>query len=228
MKTVLITGANRGIGLALVQLYVSLDYHVIATCRHPADANELNHIATTHPAVQVESLDVTDENQIKALADKVNQPIDILLLNAGIMTKRVHIRDLQADDMQRIFMTNTVAQLMMVKWFHPLVKESQEKLIVAMTSRMGSIADNESGSAFAYRASKAALNASMKSVGIDLKDDGIHVTLVHPGWVKTRMGGENAPLDADECSKRIEHIINTAREHDTASFRSHDGTVLPW
>lgn len=227
MPTCLITGANRGIGLALAQQYAADGWQVIATCRHPEAATALAAIAGD---VRVESLDVSDFAAVARLPERLGpQPIDLLVNNAGVYgPEKVTFDDVDEDAWLEVLRVNTMAPLKVSAALCEHVFRSNGKTIVAMTSLMGSIGDNSSGGAYIYRSSKAALNAVMRSLAIDLRDRGITVALLHPGWVRTEMGGPNAPLAVDESARALRRVIAKLTLDDSGRFFNYDGRQLPW
>ncbi|MGZ5049706.1 MAG: SDR family oxidoreductase [Methylobacter sp.] len=230
MATVLITGANRGLGLEFCRQYVEQGWHVIACARNPDDAFELNNLATHHD-IQIEALDVADFEQIDALSRKLaNQPIDVLINNAGIYedNNRNGFGHLDYQAWTKSFLVNTEAPLKMAEAFLPQLKCSDKKLIANVSSLMGSIADNGSGGSIFYRSSKAALNAAMRSLAIELKEQSVGVLIFHPGWVKTDMGGPNALIDAAPSIAGMRAVIDRFSLDQSGSFVKFDGTPMPW
>jgi NAD(P)-dependent dehydrogenase (short-subunit alcohol dehydrogenase family) len=231
MATVLITGANRGLGLEFCRQYAEAGWRVLACCRDPERAAELRSLASQQGAVSVHRLDVDRFEQIDALSRELaGQAIDVLLNNAGIYGGAEHNRfgSLDYELWTQVFRTNVQAPLKMAEAFLPDVERSSRKLIVAITSLMGSLSDNTSGGAILYRSSKAALNAAMKSLSIDLHDRGIGVLLLHPGWVRTDMGGANAPTSPGESIAGMRRVIEGFKPGDSGRFLNFRGEELPW
>jgi NAD(P)-dependent dehydrogenase (short-subunit alcohol dehydrogenase family) len=231
MATVLVTGANRGLGLAFCRQYAQIGWTVIACCRNPEDAFELNNLASDRVNVQIEALDVSDLEQIEVLAYKLaDLPIDVLINNAGIYADdREHaFGQLNYQAWTKSFIVNAQAPVKMAEAFLPQIKRSEKKLIVSISSLMGSIADNTNGGSILYRSSKAALNAAMKSLALDLNEQTVGVLIFHPGWVKTDMGGTNALIEADESVSGMRSVINDFTLSQSGSFVKYDGTQLPW
>jgi NAD(P)-dependent dehydrogenase (short-subunit alcohol dehydrogenase family) len=231
MATVLITGANRGLGLEFCRQYAEQGWQVIACARNPDDAFDLNKLAGHYPNVQLEQLDVSEFEQIDALSRKLaDRPIDVLINNAGIYA------DNKGNGFGRVdyrawaqsLVVNTEAAVKMAEAFLPQIKKSDQKLIVAISSLMGSMADNDSGGSIFYRSSKAALNAAMKSLAIDLKDQSIGVLIFHPGWVKTDMGGPNALINAETSIAGMRALIDNFSLDQSGRFVKYDGTAMPW
>lgn len=230
MNTLLVTGSNRGIGLEIVRHYAQLGWQVHACCRQPDQAEDLQALAQQTSAIQVHALDISDEAQIFALADKLKDiSIDLLFNNAGIYGQQN--ASFGNTDSQRwldCFYINCIAQLKMCEAFVDQVTASKLKTIASMSSKMGSMADNGSGGSYVYRSSKAALNAVMKSVSIDLKARGIKVAILHPGWVKTDMGGPHAEISTDESVQLMRTTLEKLTLDNSGSFFEIDGSIIPW
>lgn len=221
MSTILITGANRGLGLEFVKEYLKDSWKVIACCRHPDKATELQKIS--HENLQIEKLDVTNQQSIQDLAKKLkNQAIDILLNNAGIYPKGT-----SEEEWIATFKTNTFAPFFMVQAFQEHVAASKLKIIADMSSLMGSIQD-ASGGSYVYRASKAALNCITKNLAVDLQSKQITVVSLSPGWVATDMGGPNANLTPEKSISGLKKVLSTLTLKDSGSFIHYDESKLPW
>jgi NAD(P)-dependent dehydrogenase (short-subunit alcohol dehydrogenase family) len=231
MATVLITGANRGLGLEFCRQYAEQGWHVIACSRNPDDAFALNSLASRHPNIQSEALDVSEFEQIDALSRKLSGlSIDVLINNAGIYTDNNSngFGRLDYHAWTKSLVVNTEAPLKMAEAFLPQIKCSDKKLIVNISSLMGSIADNDSGGSIFYRSSKAALNAAMKSLSIELKNQSVGVLIFHPGWVRTDMGGPNGSIDAEPSITGMRALIENFSLDQSGSFVKYDGTPMPW
>jgi len=231
MQTVLITGANRGLGLEFCRHYAVAGWRVIAACRQPASAADLQALAARHSNLQIETLDVADFAQIDALAAKLNgEAIDVLVNNAGIYGDEAGkgFGHLDYAKWQTTLTVNTLAPVKMVEAFLPHLQRGQRRLIASVSSLMGSMTDNGSGGSLLYRSSKAGLNAAMKSLSIDLRGQGIGVLILHPGWVRTDMGGRNALLDVEESVSGMCQRIAEFTPAQSGSFLKYDGTTMPW
>ena len=231
MATVLITGANRGLGLEFCRQYAEQGWHVIACSRNPDDAFDLNKLASRHPDIQSEALDVSEFGEIDALSRKLaDLSIDVLINNAGIYTDNGSngFGRLDYQAWTKSLVVNTEAPVKMAEAFLPQIKRSDKKLIVAISSLMGSMADNDSGGSIFYRSSKAALNAAMKSLAIGLKEQSVGVLIFHPGWVKTDMGGPNALINAEPSIAGMRALIENFSLAQSGSFVKYDGTPMPW
>jgi NAD(P)-dependent dehydrogenase (short-subunit alcohol dehydrogenase family) len=226
MNNALITGANRGIGLEFARQLKNKGYYVIGCCRNPEKANELTSLAN-----EVIQLDVTNENQIASLIQVLNnRPIDLLVHNAGISGDQgVTLGNIDRQNFINVFNVNCLSVVKLSDALLPNLEASKDKQILVVSSRMGSIADNDRGRSYAYRTSKAALNCVMRSFAIDVKDKGIHVMLIHPGWVKTDLGGVDALVDVQTS---VEGMLEQAEKYLSKSHADKlyrfDGDLLPW
>jgi len=226
MPTALITGSNRGIGLEFVRQYAADGWRVFATCRNPRGAKEL---AAISGDVKVHGLDVADDYQVAALAKSLSDvPIDLLINNAGISGPEDVFGKTAANDWLEVLRVNTIAPLHVVEQFIGSLEAGQRKLIVNITSRMGSIADNNGGGSYIYRTSKAALNMVAKNMAQDLKGRRMIVVLFHPGWVKTDMGGPHALIAPKASVAGMRAKIAALTPADSGKFFNYDGQPLPW
>jgi len=231
MKTILITGANRGLGLEFVRQLAQDETTIIACCRNPQEADELSAYAEEKKNIVMEALDVRDDQQISNLVKKLhNQPIDWLINNAGITGDTgVTVGNVDRDNFLNVINTNCLSPLKISEAFLKNIEQSQDKLIVCISSQMGSIKDNVSGRSYAYRTGKAALNCAMRSFAIDVENQGVKVMLLHPGWVKTDMGGEDALIDPQTSIAGMLKVIHQHKDNSHAEvLRSYNGDLLPW
>lgn len=226
MPMLLITGANRGIGLELTKRYAADGWDVIAACRKPQEASALKALKGD---VTVEALDVTDYAAVDKLAAKyTGAAIELLLNNAGIYGNRdgaLKVSDFDA--YLQILQVNSVAPMKVALAFLPQLKAANQAKIATISSRMGSISQSGGGS-YAYRASKAAINAGMHNLALDLKSAGITCITLHPGWVRTDMGGAGADIDAGTSAAGLKNTIDSATLKDTGKFFNYDGSEIPW
>jgi NAD(P)-dependent dehydrogenase (short-subunit alcohol dehydrogenase family) len=231
--TVLITGANRGIGLELARQYAARGWNVIATARDPATASALQDIRQQHANLVIEALDVTDHPQIDALALKYRgRPIDILINNAGINGghENAKLGQMNYDAYYKVHAVNVVGPVKMTEAFLANVAASEQKKIINITSMQGSITKTW-GCCYFYRSSKAALNMMMRNIALELKPKGITVGLLSPGFVKTDMtAGINLPMmiTAQESAAGIIKVIDGYDLSKTGTFLEHDGREWPW
>lgn len=228
MPTLLITGANRGIGYALVQQYLGLGYEVHATYRSDKGATELLGLEKTESSLYCHQLDVTDYNGVNKLKTKL-PALDLLINNAGYYgPKGYGFGDTDLDEWRRVLEINTIAPLKLVEILYPLLKQGSLKRIACLSSKVGSMADNTSGGGYIYRSSKAAINSVVKSLSIDLAGEGFSVVALHPGWVQTDMGGPNALITASESATGLAKVIEGLTLQDAGRFINYDGSDIPW
>ena len=220
MKTAIITGANRGIGLALAQGLHKQGWEIIAICR--SESEEIEAIAS----MIFSGIDVTDQTQLLQVKNMIGeQKVDLLINNAGLLKDDV-LGDIDYDSMREQFEINTLAPLMVTEAFLPNLVEGSK--VANITSRMGSIADNDSGGRYGYRASKAAFNAVGKSMAEDLKPKGVAVAQLHPGWVQTRMVNFSGLISTEESAAGLLKCIDELNLSNTGSFWHTNGELLPW
>lgn len=228
METVVITGANRGIGLGLVQEFLANNTHVIAACRHPEEAAALRELAQG-AALEILPLDVADDTSITNFIDSLaGKPIDILINNAGTLggdTQSVTNMDYAA--WTQAFAVNTIAPFRLSVGLLANLQQSPRPRIISVSSQMGSLAGHSTGH-YAYRSSKAALNKVMKTLAKDLEPSGVLVCPIHPGWVKTDMGGSNAQITVAQSAAGIYRLIDTLTAAKSGHFLAWDSEELPW
>jgi NAD(P)-dependent dehydrogenase (short-subunit alcohol dehydrogenase family) len=225
---VLITGANRGLGLEFTKQYAADGWNVLACCREPQQASALQSIANANKNVQIFDLDVSDFAQIDALALQLkDEKIDVLINNAGVYPSS-SFGNVDYKAWEAGFRVNSMAPLKMAEAFVQHISRSQLKKIATLTSKMGSIDDNTSGESYSYRASKCAVNMVMKSLSIDLKPYGISVVTLHPGWVQTDMGGRNALISAHTSVTGLRNVIEKLSLSNTGEFIAYDGKQIAW
>ena len=230
MANVLITGANRGIGLAFARSFAADNWRVQACCRHPDQAEALGEIAQGSAGrVRLHALEVTDDLSVTELARELAEDsIDILLNNAGVYGPRTGFGETDYAQWSRVLAVNLLGPMHMAEVFLDQLVRSKRKLIVNISSNMGSLANNDSGGAYIYRSSKAALNAVSKSLSIDLKDRGVIVVMFHPGWVRSDMGGSGASIDPEVSVAGMRAVIERLSPEDNGRFFNYDGSELPW
>ena len=231
MPSALITGANRGLGLEFARQYLDDGWQVHAACRDPESASELRRLAdASDRKLRIIALDVTDPSSIKpAAAELDGQAIDLLLNNAGVMGARGQtIGNIDYDAWAKVLDANTIGPMRVSEAFVDHVARSERKLIVTLTSGMGSLADNTSGGWIAYRSSKAAVNMVMRSLAIDLAPRGIACVVINPGWVLTDMGGPHATLTTAESVKKLRRLIETLGPGQSGKFFNYDGREYAW
>ncbi len=220
MPVAVVTGSNRGIGLSFCKLLSQMGYEVLALCRKSSP--ELEKLGVTIE----EGIDVTDEKKLGDVARKhQGKTVDLLLNNAGIMD-RISIDGFDWKSMQHQFEINTLGPLKVTEAFLPLMSKGSK--IGMITSRMGSIGDNTSGGSYGYRISKAGLNIASRSLAHDLKEKGIAVAVLHPGYVQTRMVDFGGDIDSDTAAKRLLKRIDELTLDTSGSFWHSNGEILPW
>lgn len=231
METILVTGANRGIGLELVRQFSREGWRVHACCRRPREAADLSALAkAAADRVTVHRLEVTDAAALAELARRLkDEAIDILMNNAGIYGRDRAPGGLPDEKAWlEVLRVNTIAPLRIASALIEPVARSRRRVIASMSSRMGSIQDNRSGGYHPYRASKAALNMVMKSLSVDLAGRGITAVVLSPGWVRTDMGGSGAPLSVEQSVTGLRRVLLSLTPADTGRFIEHDGSDVPW
>jgi len=224
MTTIMITGANRGLGLEFARQFYNEEYRVIATCRNPKDANKLNAIGD----IDVHSLDVTEDESVAILADKLRgENIDILINNAGVIGQRDGFGKLDYDIWAETMDTNVFGPMRVAEAFRDNVMNSKKKQMIFITSRMGSITEAVPN-AYVYRSSKAALNMAVKCLSAELEEKGLIAVLFHPGHVQTDMGGQAAPVTPQKSIEGMKNQIVALTRDDNGRFLSYDGHQIPW
>jgi len=229
MAVALITGANRGIGLALVKAYAGQRDKVFATVRRTSDRAELDALAAAQPKwVEVIEMDVSDPAEIGRARRKLEaEPLDVLINNAGIGgPDRQSATDMDYDGLAEALLVNSIAPLRIANAFLPNVKAAKGK-IITLSSQMGSM-QSASSDSLAYRVSKAAVNRLMRGLATELKPQGIPVLIVHPGWVKTEMGGDGAQLKPEESAAGLIKLIDKLDLASTGKFLAWNGKELAW
>lgn len=219
-RTIVITGANRGIGLAIARIYRERGDRVVALCRRASE--ELRGTG----AEIVDDVDVTSSRALQRAAAAIER-VDVLIANAGVMSRQT-LADV-AEDRDRIeqqFAVNALGPLLTVHAF--LDKLAPGSRVALITSRMGSMADNSSGGSYGYRMSKAALNAAGRSLALDLAPRDIHVGLLHPGYVRTDMTGRTGDVEPAEAAAMLVARIDELDANTSGTFRHAKGEELPW
>ncbi|MDI1476032.1 SDR family oxidoreductase [Polyangium sp. y55x31] len=227
---VVITGANRGIGLELARRYLERGDHVDAGVRNPESAHDLAALGQgAGGRLRVFACDVADDTSVRAFAAAIGDvAVDVLINNAGVMGKWLSLEDLDFEDVTRTFDTNAVGALRVTSALLPHLRKSSVRKVVNMSSRMGSIAENTDGGAYAYRTSKAGLNMATKSMAIDLRGEDFTVVALHPDWVKTDMGGPDAPMSVEESVTGIMKLVDRLSRAESGGFYHFRGDPIPW
>ncbi len=231
MPSVLITGASRGLGLEFTAQYLADNWHVYAACRQPQSAERLQSLARDRKdQIEILAMDVTSAPGIAQAAAVVgDSAIDVLINSAGIMGKRgQRTGKIDYTSWAQVLDVNTMGPLRVTEAFADNVARSLRRLVITITSGLGSLADNTSGGAIPYRSSKAAVNMVMRSAAIDMASRGIACVLVNPGWVRTDMGGAGATLSPEESVTALRGLIETFGPAHSGKFFNHDGREYPW
>jgi NAD(P)-dependent dehydrogenase (short-subunit alcohol dehydrogenase family) len=227
-RTGLITGANRGLGLEFARQYRAAGWQVIATARQPEAAEDLKALGE---GVRIVPLDVTKPESVAALkASLGHQPIDLLINNAGqgVGLKGGSLAELKIEEFESVVEVNTLGPVRVTQALLPNLRAGKGKMIVGISSGLGSIAENREGGFYGYRESKAALDMFMRSLAAELKPDGFICVSLIPGWVKTDMGGPNAPLTPEESVTGMRKVLDGLKPENTGQFWSYKGSQVPW
>src|SRR3984893_1091863 len=229
--TIFITGANRGIGFEFASQYVADGWRVFATCHDPDAASKLRCLAqATRGMLNVVAMDVTDAESVRNVATQLKDvTIDVLINSAGIAgAPGQKTGNVDYESWAHVFNVNTMGPLRVLESFSDHIARSERRMVITITSGMGSLTDNTSGGSIAYRSSKAAVNMVMRSAAIDLAPRGILCVLVNPGWVRTDMGGPKAPLSPQESVTAMRRLIDTFGPNQSGKFYNYDGREYPW
>ena len=222
--TVLVTGANRGLGLEFARQYKEAGWRVIGTARNPDEAEELAALD-----VRVMQLDVTNQGSVDNLVAALDgEAIDVLINNAGIFPRVGKIDEIDFDDYQRTLAVNTVGPVRVTRALLPNLRRGELKIIAGLSSNLGSIAENERGNFYGYRESKAALNMFTKTLAAELGSEGFICVVLTPGWVQTDMGGPNAPLQPADSIAGMKAVLDKLTPANNGTFWSYDGSQMPW
>ncbi len=226
-STYLITGASRGIGLEFARVLSARGDRVIAAVRDPAGAKALAALGSNVRLIQ---LDVADALSIASLPERIGPaPIDVLINNAGVASRASKsIAQLEAAELAQVLMINSIAPMLVVRSVLPNLRSGKRRTIIQITSQLGSIANNDGGSSYGYRASKAALNQLNRSLANELRSEAFACLAIHPGWVKTDMGGPGADLTVQQSVAHMLRVIDAATPARSGAFLNYDGAPLPW
>ena len=230
MARILITGANRGLGLEFVEHYLESSDDVIATYRNEESSFDLIKMSNEQSNLKLLQLDVTSNKSLNSFAENLgDSPIDIFINNAGVYGPRnSSFGNVDEENWIPAIKVNAIAPLLLTQLIIKNIRAGTDKKLIYITSKMGSIDDNKGGGAYVYRSSKTALNAVVKSLSVDLENEGIVVALIHPGWVKTDMGGPNALIERDTSVRGMTEVISNLDITSTGNFYNYDGSIIPW
>ena len=231
-QNIVITGANRGIGLEFARQYLETGHHVYAIIRSAVPSNGLKALADQYTELTLLKADVTSQADLEqltiSLIEKLQgKTIDLLINNAGIYGSRdAFFGNVNTEEWMQVMQVNTIAPLMVTQSLAFLLGSGSK--VALISSVMGSISRNSSGQSYVYRSSKAALNAVGKSLSIDLADEGIAVGIYHPGWVQTDMGGQSAAIDPATSVEGLRQVIAALSLENSGEFINYDGSALGW
>lgn len=230
MATVLITGTNRGIGYKFAEKFLLRGDRVLATCRNVEAAQELRQLGVAHPGLVILELDLSSSESLQNLPNLLNgEAIDILLNNAGVYgPKNTSFGSVDGPTWASVLQINAIAPLLLTQLIIDNLRKGRDKKLLYVTSKMGSIDDNGGGGSYVYRSSKTALNCVVKSLSIDLADEGFTAAVLHPGWVRTDMGGPNALIDTNTSVSGMMQVIESLGVEQSGSFFNYDGSIIPW
>ena len=224
MATYFITGASRGLGIEFVRQLGARGDKVLAAVRGRSSDSELSAMGA-----KVIPMDVSDESSIAAAAKLLgSEPVDVLINNAGVNAEAKRLEDLRTEELAEVFKINAIAPLLVAKGLLPNLKSGNQRKVINISSDMGSIAHNAGGSSYAYRGSKAALNMLSKCMANELRNDGFTCIALDPGWVKTDMGGQGAPLTPQESISLMLKVIDALKPGQTGTYLDLHGRVVPW
>ncbi len=228
---VLITGANRGLGLEWVRQLAARGDVVFATCRHPESATALRDVASRHPRVHVLRMDVGDPVSVQAALEAVarqTDALDTLINNAGILKEGESIANLRADDLMDAFRVNAVGPMVVIQAALPLLRRGQRPVIFNTSTMLASLTLKRGSGYYSYGASKAALNMLTRTLAYELQRENIIVVTVHPGWVRTDMGGAAAPLSPPQSVRGMMALLDGLTMRHSGRFWTWEGKEHPW
>lgn len=230
MSTMLVTGANRGIGFEFVQQYLAMGEQVVATYRNEEDSDQLISLCAEKSNLEIFKLDVASDSSREEFSQRLgDQPIDVFINNAGVYGPRDSVFG-KVDEAEwlSVLRINALAPLFLTQLLIENFRRGELKKLLYVTSKMGSIKDNRGGGSYVYRSSKAALNAVVKSISVDLEPEKMAVAVLHPGWVRTDMGGPNGLIDTKTSVAGMIQVIRNLNLESSGVFFNYDGNVIPW
>ena len=230
MSTMLVTGANRGIGFEFVQQYLAMGEQVVATYRNEEDSDQLISLCAEKSNLEIFKLDVASDSSMEEFSQRLgDQPIDVFINNAGVYGPRDSVFG-KVDEAEwlSVLRINALAPLFLTQRLIENFSRGELKKLLYVTSKMGSIEDNRGGGSYVYRSSKAALNAVVKSISVDLEPEKMAVAVLHPGWVRTDMGGPNGLIDTKTSVAGMVQVIRNLNLESSGVFFNYDGNVIPW
>ena len=232
METILVTGASQGLGLEWVRQCARCGWRVFATCRDPLDAGNLQHLASQYAGLTMHRLDVTNPADVADIKRELRgTPIDLLVLNAGIFPDFSACRslgDLDYDEWEETLRVNVLGAARITEALVDNVASSIRRLVVGVSSEMGSIGSLQNEGCFAYRSSKAALNMTMRGIALELKPRDVGVLLLHPGWVSSGLGGPSASMEPAESVRHMLERVRDFKPEQSGNLYRYDGSSIPW
>lgn len=230
MATVLITGTNRGLGLEFVKHFLQQGDKVIASCRDSSHAPELQALVDINSSLTLVNLDVSDEQSMASFASTLGDTaIDIFVNNAGVYGPRdANFGKVKSADWESVIKVNAIAPILLTQQIISNLRLGNARKLVYVTSKMGSIEDNRGGGSYIYRSSKTALNSVVRSLSVDLREEGFSVAVLHPGWVRTDMGGPNGLIDVTTSVSGMMSVIEGLSPAGSGQFFNYDGSIIPW
>ena len=230
MSTMLVTGANRGIGFEFVQQYLAMGEEVVATYRNEEDSDQLISLYAEKSNLEIFKLDVASDSSREEFSQRLgDQPIDVFINNAGVYGPRDSVfGKVDEANWLSVLRINALAPLFLTQLLIENFRRGELKKLLYITSKMGSIEDNRGGGSYVYRSSKAALNAVVKSISVDLEPEKMAVAVLHPGWVRTDMGGPNGLIDTKTSVAGMIQVIRNLNLESSGVFFNYDGNVIPW
>lgn len=230
---ILITGAGRGLGLEFARQWLERGHHVFALARRPEGSDGLAGLARAHDGrLHTAPCDVVDDRSVERARERAGstwEALEVILNNAGTYGPRDEaLEEIDFDEIRRVYEVNTLGPMRVTRAFLPLLRRGREPRLVHLTSLMGSVADNGSGGSWAYRLSKTALNMASRNMAVQLKEEGIPSVVIHPGWVRTEMGGPAAPLSAEESVRAMIETIDDLSMEQSGAFLDREGQPVPW
>lgn len=231
MRNALVTGANRGLGLEFSTQLLAAGWHVTVCCRDPQRAEALSRLVADHPGrVEMLALDVTDDAAIAALPQRAASRghLDLLVNNAGVLVSGERFGNVRAEDLARSFAVNASAPLLLTQALAPLLAQAHAAKVLCISSQLGSIAQASAFRTVSYAMSKAALDMAVRRLAAELGPRGVTVAAMHPGWVRTDMGGADAPLDVRTAVRGMLDVLAQLGPAQGGRFHAYDGSTLPW
>jgi NAD(P)-dependent dehydrogenase (short-subunit alcohol dehydrogenase family) len=229
VMTVIITGANRGIGLELARQYLKRGDTVYAGVRSPDADDDLGGLASLNGSrLKISKCDVASSSSVRSFAASISDAVDVLINNAGMKPERDNLDDLDLEGATQAFQVNALGVLRVTIALLPMLRRSKHARVANISSGLGSIEGNASGGIYGYRMSKSALNMASRSMACDLRDKGIIVAALSPGWVQTEMGGAGAPILVADSAQGLIGVIDRLTPNESGGFFGFRGERIAW